>query len=48
VVNNKSFVFLTLGTLVHLRHFKLGCGFAATILKHEFITETDKITGSKG
>jgi hypothetical protein len=21
--------FLTLGTLVHLRHFKLGCGYAA-------------------
>ena len=29
MVKNKFFYFLTLGTLVHLRHFKLGCSYAA-------------------
>jgi hypothetical protein len=43
-----SFAFLTLGTLAHLRHFKLCCGYTATKLKHESITTTIKITGSKG
>ncbi len=39
-------IFLTLGTLVHFRHFKLGCGFAALCYCLFFSNEVYKYLNS--